>query len=1027
MQALQPVGGGNVRSARSPGLRVQGALRRHRRSRGSRWQTPGSSPREASIASKGITDVRRAAAFAAPIKRSGCKFGLRPKARLGPRISRLAPMSLSNAFGAQGAFPRTRTGSTALLAAGMVALGLLVASTTGYLVIQSHDRAMAQAEHEMGRLSVILADQAQRAIEAVDLVQKPLLRAIQIEGIQTPENYKQRMSNRAVNQEMSDRAIALPQLGIIGLTDAEGNIINAANTWPPPVANLSDRVYFQALKADPQLASYVSKPVLTRVTHIMAVIVAHRITGADGSFLGVSFGEVLISYFEKLYQTVSDGEGASIALFQSDGTLLARYPRLNDLIGQSFNQGGVVARLTSSGASSSVTRQVSVVDGVDRLIASHSLANYPMAVTVSTPVSIILATWYRQAFFQIGGTTVLELVMGAMGLLVFRQFRALRMLSETRAAQLEAEARLSVSSERERAARTLGIQHARFEAALRNMSQALCMFDATGCLIVANGRVAEMFGMNTAAITPGITVESLIQTALTKSNLHPSDVSTMWGSVQQMRDAGTAASRMRNLADGRTLAVNFVPMDGGGWLVTLEDITERCDAEAKIAHMAHHDALTDLPNRILFHAKLSEAVARGRRGDAFALLCLDLDRFKAVNDTLGHPVGDALLREVTGRLKILVRETDTVARLGGDEFAIVQTSANQPQDVAALAGRFVEKLSVPYNINGQLITIGVSIGIALCPGDGDTPDTLLKNADMALYSAKAEGRGRYHFFTAQMDALIQTRRRLELDLRAALAGEQFEVYYQPLMNLKTLCVIGFEALLRWNHPERGLILPTEFVPLAEEIGLIVPLGDWVLRRACFDATTWPSAVKVAVNVSVGQFGGRALVKDVADALAASGLSPSRLELELTESAMLDNTEGVVAVLHLLRNLGVAIVMDDFGIGYSSLSYLLRFPFSKVKIDRSFIQGLGHGGDCDAIVKAVTELCRTMGMMTLAEGVETEDQLRLLRAGKCDEAQGYLFSPPRPGGEVAALCRRLTQPDLADECGRPVSSPPFAPN
>jgi len=329
------------------------------------------------------------------------------------------------------------------------------------------------------------------------------------------------------------------------------------------------------------------------------------------------------------------------------------------------------------------------------------------------------------------------------------------------------------------------------------------------------------------------------------------------------------------------------------------------------------------------------------------------------------------------------------------------------------AERLIEAIAMPYDLSGHHVTIGTSIGIAVFPGDGESPDELLKNADMALYSAKAEGRGRYRFFEPEMDALMQARRTLELDLRKALLAEEFEVWYQPLMNIKSGMVSGFEALLRWRHSARGQVTPAEFIPLAEDIGLIIPLGRWVLFQACSDAAGWPGNMKVAVNVSVVQFGSHTLVEDVAAALAASGLDPDRLELEITETVMLDDTDAILVILHQLRDLGVGIAMDDFGTGYSSLSYLRRFPFSKVKIDRSFIEGLGNGGDCDAIVKAVTELCETLGMATVAEGVETEEQLQQLRAGNCGEAQGYLFSKPRPAAEVASMCRRLNQAAMAD--------------
>jgi len=586
-----------------------------------------------------------------------------------------------------------------------------------------------------------------------------------------------------------------------------------------------------------------------------------------------------------------------------------------------------------------------------------------------------------------------------------------RHFKQAEASRQWAEAMLSVAHEREQASREIGIQNKRFAAALSNMSQALCMFEVNGGLIVANDRVADMFGINPEVTSVGATLEFILAQAISCSTLQQDDADAMCACIQQFKTGDKPDVRIIALADGRLITMNYAPVDGDSWLLTLEDITERKQTEAKITHMAHHDALTGLPNRIMFHSRLTEAVARSRRGEPAAVLYLDLDKFKGVNDALGHPVGDALLQEVSKRLARNVREIDTVARLGGDEFAIIQTGLDQPINATNLARRVIGVLSAPYDLDGRQVVIGASIGIAIIPADGESPDLLLRNADMALYGAKKAGRGGFCFFEPAMDTVMQTRLTLETDLQTAFVESQFEVYYQPLMNIKTNSVVGFEALLRWNHPVRGLVPPSEFIPLAEETGLIIPLGMWVLQQACRDAVEWPGDLKVAVNVSVIQFGSRTLIADVAAALATSGLPPCRLELEVTETVMLVDTDAVFEILHQLRALGLGIAMDDFGTGYSSLNYLRRFPFSKVKIDRSFIAGLGKGTHSDAIVRAVTDLCETLGMETLAEGVETEQQLEQLRSGTCGEAQGYLFSRPHPASEVTAMCIRLQTPSL----------------
>jgi diguanylate cyclase (GGDEF)-like protein/PAS domain S-box-containing protein len=443
------------------------------------------------------------------------------------------------------------------------------------------------------------------------------------------------------------------------------------------------------------------------------------------------------------------------------------------------------------------------------------------------------------------------------------------------------------------------------------------------------------------------------------------------------------------------------------FLVTAVDITERRQAEARIAYMAHHDVLTDLPNRVSFHQHLIDAMARSRRErQRIAVMWVDLDHFKSINDSFGHPVGDRLLKDAADRLRSCIGDADLVARIGGDEFAVILDTIAAPKDASAVAERLVEALSAPYELDSVEMVVGASVGIALYPGDGETADELLRNSDMALYRAKADGRGTYHFFEPDMDQQVQNRRVLERDLRKGLLRGEFELYYQPLIDLASDRIAAFEALLRWNHPERGLVPPGEFIPVAEETGLIVQLGDWVLQEACREAAQWPADVKIAVNLSPIQFRSRSLVSNVMNALARSGLAPNRLELEITESVLLAENDANLATLHQLRKLGVRISMDDFGTGYSSLGYLRSFPFDKIKIDRSFVSELAMSEDCVAIIRAISGLGRSLGVRTTAEGVETVAQLDLLRGEGCTEVQGYFFSAPRPASEVAGLLEKF---------------------
>jgi diguanylate cyclase (GGDEF)-like protein len=541
------------------------------------------------------------------------------------------------------------------------------------------------------------------------------------------------------------------------------------------------------------------------------------------------------------------------------------------------------------------------------------------------------------------------------------------------------------------------------DSAIGNMSQGLCMFDAEGRILLFNERYSEMMDRTGMPLQGRMLIDVLQdQKSMGKWDGDPDEFFNM---VVAAANAGETLTRVVT-RNGRSIRVVDQPKQGGGWVATFEDITEWQRAQEQITHMARHDALTNLPNRTLFREQLEKALRLAKRSDQLAVFCLDLDHFKEINDSLGHPVGDALLKEVARRLGECVTEHDTVARLGGDEFAVVQFCSDcDPSAVALLASHIVEKIGEPYDIGGHQLVVGVSIGISLAPEDGKNPDELLKKADLALYRAKADGRGTYRYFETGMDARAQARRILELDLRAALHRQEFEVYYQPIRDVASDQVVAFEALVRWNHSLRGMISPVNFIPLAEETGLIVQLGDWVLRQACTDAAGWPQDVDVAVNLSPVQFKNPNLVSQVKAALHASGLPAHRLELEITESVLLQNSAATLAVLHELRGFGVRISLDDFGTGYSSLSYLRSFPFDKIKIDRSFVSELATRDDSMAIVRAVTGLGKSLGIVTTAEGVETEAQFELLRREGCTQAQGYLFSQPRPAAEVNAMLSR----------------------
>jgi len=549
---------------------------------------------------------------------------------------------------------------------------------------------------------------------------------------------------------------------------------------------------------------------------------------------------------------------------------------------------------------------------------------------------------------------------------------------------------------------TLRVRNFQFDTAINNMSQGLCFFDSDHRLIVCNDRFVEIYNIPADRVHPGMKLTEIVDLRIEAGSFPAMTREEYIRWRNDVAVSNEAKDSIVGLQDGRTIKIRHRPMPGGGWVATHEDITEQRQSEVRIEYMAHHDALTDLANRVLLNDRLEYVLGRVQHGEMVAVHHLDLDQFKAVNDTFGHPCGDKLLRIVAERLRSLVGEADTIARMGGDEFVIVQATIADPAEATALAQGVIDALTEPYDIDGQQAVIGVSIGISVGPGDGSNPDKLLRNADLALYRAKSDGRGTFRFFEPVMDLQMQTRRIMEQDLRKALPAGEFELHYQPVVNLASNEISGFEALIRWNHPSKGMISPADFIPLAEEIGFIVPMGEWVIRQACATAAQWPDNLHVAVNISAIQFRSPGLMQVIVSALAASGLAPTRLEIEITESVLLHNKEATLAVLHQLRALGIRIAMDDFGTGYSSLTYLQSFPFDKIKIDRSFVKNITEDSSSLTIVRAVAALANGMGMTATAEGVETAEQLHSIASEGCTEMQGFLFSPPRRVEELAPM-------------------------
>ncbi|MGA7432241.1 MAG: EAL domain-containing protein [Xanthobacteraceae bacterium] len=537
--------------------------------------------------------------------------------------------------------------------------------------------------------------------------------------------------------------------------------------------------------------------------------------------------------------------------------------------------------------------------------------------------------------------------------------------------------------------------NARFSAALQNMSQGLCMFDADHQILVANERYRQIYNLPEELVKPGTTYEQIVDYRRSSGNYNGPDPAEYIAA--QFRNS----TDVEKLGNGRVVMILRHAMADGCWLTTHEDITERWRTETRVAYLAHHDALTGLANRPSLVEKIEDACSRYRwRGEEFNVLMIDLDRFKQVNDTFGHPSGDELLKQVAERLKDALQEADVLARLGGDEFAIIQfDDSKQTEAAEALSAKIIALIAEPFSIGGIDVGIGASIGIALAPDHGTHADELLKKADLALYHAKSSGRNRYAIFESALGQAAVEKHTLENELRRALAREEFEIHFQPIVDTNTLEMRGAETLIRWRHPERGLVPPDQFIPLAEESGTILQIGEWVLAAACREAVNWPSSVKVAVNLSAVQLRSSSLLDYVMCVLVESGLPPERLELEVTETALLEHGADCVALLRKLKNLGITVALDDFGTGYSSLNQLTMFPFDKIKIDKSFTRDMTNRADCAAIISAVLALAHSMDIETTAEGVETEDQLRILRMAGVSTIQGYLIQKPGPASEL----------------------------
>jgi len=798
------------------------------------------------------------------------------------------------------------------------------------------------------------------------------------------------------------------------------------------VLDLRDREYFQ--QALNTTSSIVIQPVFGRLTGAAVLQIAYPVRDESQRLQFVLLASLDLNRLLK-EQTENLPHGVEVLLADNAGTVLTWSPaqlradRPGTSIANSAlfrfaaESAGTTKELVNSGGETQVWTAVDTlrIGGVNmHVVVGRSKAELVAApnrrlaedIGILGVLSILLfaGVWLLAELgirFQISRIAAMAERLGAgdLGARVLPPYpkgelgRLMTVLNGT-AGSLERQRRdIEDLNEKLRHSQRLeAVEKQRLDIALNNMTQGLLLFDATERIVICNQRYIEMYGLSSNVVRPGCSFRDLLA--------HRKETGSFIGDIEEY-----CSSTLRNVAsgevtkvtvetaDGRWIQIVNQPLATGGWVATHEDMTERRRFDERITHLAHYDALTDLPNRLLFHEQLDHALTMLQRGEQLAVLYIDIDEFKSINDSLGHPVGDELLKAVAGRLRSCLDSTDSAARIGGDEFAIIQTEVERPADITDLVARIYEAIREPFECAGHLLTTDASIGIALAPADATDLDQLLRNADLAMYAAKADGRRTYRFFEPGMEARVTAMRKMELDLRQAIKDGGLELHYQPIVNLRNNKITGCEALLRWRHPEFGMIPPADFIPVAEDTGLIIPLGEWVLTTACAEAATWPSDIKIAVNVSPVQFRSKSFALKVAATLAFSGLSAHRLELEITEAVLIRDDEAALVVLHQLRELGVRIALDDFGTGYSSLSYLQRFPFGRIKIDRCFIKSIAEPGGSSSIVQAVVNIAAANNMTTTAEGVETEQQREILLKLGCSEMQGYLFSAAKSAGEI----------------------------
>jgi diguanylate cyclase (GGDEF)-like protein len=889
---------------------------------------------------------------------------------------------------------------------------LAMVAAVGIAVWNMRVVALDDARQNDTKLGMAVAEQTAQSIHAVDLILLQLRAQVTEQASPSAATLRNTLQTPAIEQELNGLQHSLPQSDAFAIVDSRGQFLNLSSHWPAPSSDVSDRDYFRHFRDRDDPGAFISRVMRSRVTGNWTFLVVRRLDGPNGKFFGLAVGAVALTYFQNFYRSLTAGGDLGVSLLDPDGSLVASFPE-NAPIGVRLPISHDWDRMVATGHAG-FFEDKGVLGPGERLISVNPLRDYPLVVDVSISKSRSLAHWRQEATLTALGTACAALCMGLLLRALTLQLRRLEQ-SETslaeRNAHLEAaRRRMESQAEALRASEAhLAEKSAVLTMTLDNINQGICMVDASGRVAVWNARALHLLDLPAALFESCPSFEAVL--AYQRNRGECLDAELPPGVLEAKRSRAPIVYE-RTRPNGTIIETQSVPLPEAGTVFTFSDVTARRRYEDRIRHLAHHDPLTGLVNRTLLQQRLAEGIAQARADRAgFALLYLDLDGFKLINDTRGHGTGDALLMQVAERLLTATNEREMVARMGGDEFAIGMPLDEPGRSACAVAADIIARLQAPFEIDGAPCRVNVSIGIAQYPDHAAAANDLLRNADIAMYKAKHDGTGLYRVFDAGLDAQQQRLFALEQDLRSTLELGELSIEYQPIVDTQSGQAAGCEALLRWRHPSYGKIAPAEFIPIAEKLRLIVPIGAWVLEQACAEAALWPEPTHVAVNLSPVQVNCETLIADVRGILERTGLAPGRLVLEVTEGLLLEESSTVLSTMRALRALGIRFSLDDFGTGHSGLGYLRRFPFDVIKIDKLFVQDMVDQPDAEAIVGALLAVSTALNLDVVAEGVETEAQLAALRRRRCRLAQGYLVGMPVPAAEIrprmmASLASRL---------------------